>query len=472
MHKAQFHPKRGGNSVKVANNESGAEFEKYKSQNQLNLPDDSAENRLLQTVDIKEARDDMFAPKTREKYEQCVRFINPSDEMIILTMKSLKTNTELPKWCNFMKEQLSIKKNKLHLNNKPFYFKEERHRSVKRTYFNPSFPISQAAIFQHLDGKITNITRKFVRESLKSVERYQRTFPRRRPQNINSKFTYKKPGIIACDCFFPTLDNGWLNKRVVLVICDCWSRYCKVYTMTNREAELVNDRMRDFIRHFMKYNHVPRRIICDKGGEFARLDAVMERFRKPGEKGPMVLNSQSGTPVNYVENLNSQIQRMMAACGKLTAKPEEITHLVAKAINHQKRERKGNLSPIELLRLNKREIAKLNRMFTHKTISGVPNLPELNIGDRCRLLMMTRKEQVSSLHSYHKGFAVKWSKQIYLVLRKTRLRKNHDVYNYYLDPPAPNKKPRYRHELLKIVKRLDTEVPYMKKGSLKPILYH
>ena len=67
MHNPRFQPKRTENLAKVSNKEP-AEFEKYKSQDELNLPDDSAENRLLETVDIKEARDDMFAPKTRDKY--------------------------------------------------------------------------------------------------------------------------------------------------------------------------------------------------------------------------------------------------------------------------------------------------------------------------------------------------------------------------------------------------------------------
>ena len=461
--------KRAENKPKPSNKDVG--FEKYKAQGSLNLPPDTPESRL-NVQKLPRNNPPLFSPKERSAFEKCLRFLNPNDDMILKLHSAVRTGGNLPAWAEFMKDALRVQKNTLFLDEKPLYLKQRRHLAVKRTYFNPSFGVSQAAVYDHLDTKIANITRKFVRDSLKRLEHYQRIFPRRLPQNINTKFTYKKPGIISCDCFFPSLQNGWLGKRTVLVVADCWSRYTKIYVMTNRAKELVNERVIDFFRQFLKFGHTPRRILCDKGGEFAGLPSVMERFRKRGEKGPLVLHSQAGTPVNYIESLNSQVQRMMQVCKKLTSKPEEVCHLIASAINKQKRKRKGNLTPIEMLRLNQREVARLNREYPIPDVNGVPNLPDLQVGDRCRYLLLTRKEQISSLDSDKKGFAIKWSKTLHTVTKKIRLRKNRDVFNFYLHPAAPNNKPRYRHELLKIPHgHIDTEIPQMKPGSLKSKLY-
>ena len=51
-------------------------------------------------------------------------------------------------------------------------------------------------------------------------------------------------------------------------------------------------------------------------------------------------------------------------------------------------------------------------------IGELPGLPKLSVGDRCRLLKMTRKEQETNKL---KGFSAKWSKQIYEVHSKHKL---------------------------------------------------
>ena len=56
----------------------------------------------------------------------------------------------------------------------------------------------------------------------------------------------------------------------------------------------------------------------------------------------------------------------MQACLKISQKPEELCHLIQKAINNQPRKRKGSKSPIDLMRMNHREVNKLNREYPNK----------------------------------------------------------------------------------------------------------
>ena len=77
----------------------------------------------------------------------------------------------------------------------------------------------------------------------------------------------------------------------------------------------------------------------------------------------------------------------------------------------------------------------------------------MNVNDHVRLLKMTRKEQeVNKI----KGFAPKWTKRVYQVLRKTKLRKNEYAFRYDIGLPDTY----YRHELQKIRGgNVDTAVP-------------
>ena len=66
--------------------------------------------------------------------------------------------------------------------------------------------------------------------------------------------------------------------------------------------------------------------------------------------------------------------------------------------------------------------ATINKLYKDKTVSReIPGLRPLFVNDTVRLLKMTRKEQEQNKI---KGFAPKWSKRLYTILRKTRLRKN------------------------------------------------
>ena len=85
-------------------------------------------------------------------------------------------------------------------------------------------------------------------------------------------------------------------------------------------------------------------------------------------------------------------------------------------------------------------------------IPEVTGLQPLNVGHFVRILKMTRKEQEQNKT---KGFAPKWSKQVYRVEKKRPIPKNKLNFRYYLKHVAEFY---YRHELLKIPKVLDKNV--------------
>ena len=215
---------------------------------------------------------------------------------------------------------------------------------------------------------------------------------------------------------------------------------------TKRKADVLKA-MTDFLTDFASMGHVPRRILSDKGSDMKAAYTVIERYRQAqdGDK-PMVLHTATGTPVLLVEALNAQVQRRMQVfrTSGLVDEASQIVHEIAYQINRQPRPDRGNLTPIQLLSLDRAGRAQINKMYRERTVDKVelPGLPDLNVNDTVRLLMMTRKEQEENKV---KGFAPKWSEELYTVLRKTALRKNE--FNFRYDVGLPDTF--YRHELLK-----------------------
>ena len=111
--------------------------------------------------------------------------------------------------------------------------------------------------------------------------------------------TLKKPGVIACDMFFPSKLQGW-EKSNVLVMMDCYSRYVQAYNLEKKNETLVEIAMNKFFQSFLSLGQLPSVIICDKGTDLAPAKKVMEKFRN-GRKGDLVLHSKTGQPVNIVE---------------------------------------------------------------------------------------------------------------------------------------------------------------------------
>ena len=115
------------------------------------------------------------------------------------------------------------------------------------------------------------------------------------------------------------------------------------------------------------------------------------------------------------------------------------------------------MTPIQLLTLNKEERLRVNEMYTDRTKIPPPGgLKALAIGTTVRVLMMTRKQQTGGgMGAKYKGFAPKWSKEMYQILKRTTLQKNKGVFRYFVGLHQSY----YRHELLKVPRVTDKEVP-------------
>ena len=171
----------------------------------------------------------------------------------------------------------------------------------------------------------------------------------------------------------------------------------------------------------------------------------------------MHLRSFTGTPVQVVENMNAQYQRRLEVyrIADLHDDPADLLWDISEQLNNQKRKRRGNLTPYQLLDLNQKERNRVNAKYKDLYgigIEGQKKLPLLQVGDHVRKLEMTFKEQAKGAK---KGFQEKWSRRKYQVLRRTGLRRNPGVFRYSIGDP---KRTYYRHELLLIPRDTDQEV--------------
>ena len=85
-------------------------------------------------------------------------------------------------------------------------------------------------------------------------------------------------------------------------------------------------------------------------------------------------------------------------------------------------------------------------------VPEIKGLRPLFQGSRVRVLLMTFKEQVQNKI---KGFAPKWSRDIYVVNRKTALQGNPNNFRYFLYQEPESY---YRHELLWVPREVDRDV--------------
>ena len=99
----------------------------------------------------------------------------------------------------------------------------------------------------------------------------------------------------------------------------------------------------------------------------------------------------------------------------LTDDPAEICEAISDAINHTKRPARGNLTPVELLRLSPEQRRSVNLLWEDRNLLVAGTLKPLMVGDSVRVLLLNRKEQKDSKQ---KGFAPKWSKEVYTVLEE------------------------------------------------------
>lgn len=399
-----------------------------------------------------------------------ILFMNVGDDRIMEAIQWKLRGGERPAWTNNL-NNLEASGMTLYLNEngrRPFALKEQKRAAVKKLYFDPSKPSTIQPITDNLRLQYCNISRKNVRDILRSLEAYQLMRPRRQVPKIEHHTNYNKPGVIAADSFFPSGKTGW-QKTNVLVIMDVYSRFSRAYAIETRDAKFYKIAIVDFLQEFTSLGHMPRRFLSDKGTELAVATEIMERYRqkRDGDK-PLHLKSFTGTPVLVVEALNAQYQRRLEPyiIAGLHNDAGNLLWSISEQINNQRRPRRGNHTPYELLSLSDRERKLLNDKFSDKFygvgIEAQKKLPLLKNGDHVRKLMMTVKEQIENKK---KGFQAKWSKKVYQVLGKRALKRNRYVYRYQIGDP---KRTYLRHELLLIPKKVDREVLMIQPtGSLR-----
>ena len=403
-----------------------AKRDRYKASKRIDLALEVPKRTILPALQV-----------TVSKVRRHILFLNVGDERILEAVRSLARNLDRPPWMRYLKG-IVTRDGRLYLreNGKdvPFAFRDEKRNAVKRLYFDPKKPATIQPITDELRQSYCNISRTNVRNILRSLETYQLGFPRRLPPKIGNHTIYTKPGVIAADTFFKSNASKWKAINV-LVIMDIWSRFSRAYALEKKEAPFFEVAFRSFFKEFTSLGHLPRRLLTDKGSELHVATKIIEKFRLPqdGQK-PLHLRSFTGTPVQVVENMNSQFQRRLEpyAIAGIHDSVADLLWDISEQLNNQKRPRRSNFTPYQLLQMSDRDRRDVNQQYKNKDTFGIGveaqnKLPFLKVGDHVRKLEMTFKEQAKGSK---KGFEQKWSKTVFQVLRQTALRRNPLIKKY------------------------------------------
>ena len=424
------------------------------------------QDRVSRFVTAKKAKrpQPVFKPIAMSRKRKHLLFMNPGDKPISEATYALGTKGEMPGWTNPFRKNLYLSDDRLYFRDQnidlPMAYQQEKRDAVKGLYFNPKEASTIQPIVDELRDKWANISRKNVTSVLRSLETYQRNFGRRIPPKIASRTLLRQPGILACDMFFPSSQLGWWGRFNCLCMMDTWSRFCRVYALERKDYESTKAAMNLFLQEFASFGFLPRRMLADKGSDLAPAKELMERYRLPRDRDDdLVLHSKTGQPVLIVEALNAQVQRRMQVfrTSRLTDDPSVVLDDITDQLNNQKRPDRGNLTPLQLLGLTAPERTLVNDKHRDKNFGGLETgLKPLRVGHTVRVLLWDRKEQVKGgLGARFKGFAPKWSKRTYTVMRRRALNRNPGVFMYNVGLEQEY----YRHELLRIPKKVDTDVP-------------
>ena len=202
---------------------------------------------------------------------------------------------------------------------------------------------------------------------------------------------------------------------------------------------------------------MPRRLLKDKGSELRACEQVIERTKKDKDV-PMFFNSLTGAPVHYVEAVNRDVQRRMEIFSHSVKDPADLVTAVCESMNNQPRPNLKGMTPLQILKLGKKDVETLNRERVYRLEDVEKRQQCLEIGDHVRTLMLDRKQQAKPDLNY-KGFKPHWSKNVHRVIKRTSLPGNNLFYRYFLNNNVTQSY--YRHELLKIDEptAIDTHTP-------------
>lgn len=382
-------------------------------------------------------------------------FINPGTEKIGLLVYAMKTKGPMPKWCQqgSFAQKFALKNGSLMFEGMLVLNDAQKRFVVKKAYFHPKEPSTIEPIYLRLRDKYANLSKANVRGILKSLETYQLNAARKRPPKVLGKMNLTKPGIIAADIFFPS-KLMW-STAPCLCIMDCWSRFSKVYVLERKTKALTLRAFKRFFKELMAKGHRPRILLTDRGSEFVGLpnSPLFQKW------GITTSHSPTGTPVHIVEALQAQYMRRASIfrTSAITDNIAHIMHLISKQINKQPRRQFDNKTPLELLAMSKSERKEINAFkdvhINEGDVVQLPGLPPIFVNSTVRFLTWTRKEQAANSK---KGYSEKWSRSLHKVTKLIRIKQNRDVFKYYLKD-MPNYF--WRHELLKVNGKVDTDVP-------------
>ena len=419
----------------------------------LETPDERTE-RVTRIEKQKKKVPDRFARPPMSKLRRHLLFLNPGTQNLKAAHQAFVKGTEMPRWTQHLMKGLTYDGKNLFFENLPLATSEAKRMAVKDLYFNPKEPSTIQPITDKLRDQFANVSKINVRRILRSLETYQINFGRRLPPKILSRMSLKGPGIILTDMFFPSKHHGWRKFGGCVTMMDAWSRFVGCYAVERKTKALVKQAMTTFMKDFASHGHLPKMVLMDQGSDLVAAKEVIETYRrKAGVK--MVFYSKVGKPVQLVEQTQAQIQRRMAVfrTSGLTDDASAILEDISTSINNQKRPDRGNLTPLQLLKLNKEERLQINAMYRDKNdVPEIKGLRALYQGSRVRVLLMTFKEQVQNKT---KGFAPKWSRDIYIVSRKTALQGNPNNFRYFLYQEPQSY---FRHELLWIPREVDRDI--------------
>jgi len=436
------------------------------------VPEDLIENpeERRRKIEAKQEKKKLrlFQPAAIGKYRRMLLWVNPGTEKLAIVRKALQGKGELPRWANRagIRDLWALSGAQLMFAGLPVADDKDKREAVRALYYNPKEPSTIHPITDKLRGRFANVSRGDVTKILRSFETYQLNFRRRLPAKVNGRMTLNKPGTILCDMFFPSAQLGW-QKYSCLTLMDGWSRYVRCYALKRKSKKFQQGAALDFFQNFAALGHLPRILLMDKGTDISGVKEIALRYRTDPTK-KMIFHSQTGQPVNLVEQTQSQIQRRMQVfrTAGLTDDPREILEDICEQINNQRRPERGNLTPMQLLTLNKTQRTRINAEYGRKddTLPAVKGLRELFRGSRVRVLMMTRKEQITGAL---KGFTPKWSRDVYTIKKKVALAGNPNNFRFHLHGDSESY---FRHELLWVPRKVDSEtIDFIQKMEIEEL---
>ena len=399
--------------------------------------DDTAAKRLKEPKSTRKTTHDILTPARRR-----FLFLRLGDEAILRYAAG-----GAPPWTNLYPTQLSRNNGRGYFEGLPILLKDEKRKLVKKTYFDPGKPTSQYAIHDHLLKEAANLTRRDVVSALHKLEVYQRLRQRQLPHKITGRTEYFSPGYFAADTIYPGQKWGGWPKTVIFTVVDAWSRYCGAYVVSDKQKGTIGKAFKLYLDSYNTFASAPpKKLMIDRGSELRELDSIMETY---SQKRPCVFRSLTGQPVNLIEGFNAQLQRMCQVYKEagIVSDFEDVLYLVVNAINNQARKDRMGFTPVELLQMNQPMRQQVNENYKFRNQMPAERGP-LEVGQYARVIMLNRKEQVDTKT---KGFPAHWSKDVFVITRRTAVIKNPGVYKYWLESTTTGamvEGSRFRHELL------------------------